>query len=43
MKKLLCTLLSFLLLISLFAGCAGPKPLRVCVDFAYADYSDNKG
>ncbi len=43
MKKLLCAILSFLLLISLFSGCAEPKPLRVCVDFAYADYADNKG
>ena len=41
MKKLLCILLSFLLLISLFAGCAGSKRLRVCIDLSYADNADN--
>ena len=42
MKKLLCILLSFLLLISLFAGCAGSKRLRVCIDLSYADNADNQ-
>lgn len=42
MKKALSILLSVLLVVLMFSGCAGePGPLKICVDMAYAAGADN--